>query len=136
MIPRFSLIERRTPLKRGKPPARSTKPINRGKPPRRVSEKRRKQLIEYKDIRAVVLARDGGCVLWKIDPVKCVFLNAMHPMGHDLEIEHANGRRGQRLVDETGCVSLHRACHMYVTDHAKEWKPKLRNYLAGLYGNG
>lgn len=129
---RSGLIKRRTPLKRGKPPKRSTKRIKRGKPPRRVSEKRARQLVAYQEVRLIVLARDGGCVLFKLNPDLCAELSIGWTAGRKLECEHTEGRWGKRLTDADKCVALHPYCHRYVTDHAKKMKPILRAYLATL----
>jgi hypothetical protein len=119
-------------VRSSKPIARRTR-LSRGGPIRRVSKKRRAQLVEYGAVRLVVIARDGGCVLTKLDSGLCALMVATGGVGAAaLECEHAYGRRGKRLLDPDGCVALHRACHRHVTDHAKEWKPRLREYLSRL----
>lgn len=112
---------------RPKPIQRRTR-LRRGGPIRKVSAKRRAQLPIYARVRLIVIARDGGCVLGKLDLVMCEEYRTTTA----LEVHHVAGRRGERLTDPRGCVSLHRECHEAVHASQKSWRPRLLEHLARI----
>lgn len=95
--------------------------------PNPISEKRQKQTARYPEFRKGIIARDRGCVA-------CIAGIPWCPGDGPLEVDHIDGRRGDHLLDERNVVTLHRAGHVYKTEHSKETKPILRAYIAGLYG--
>lgn len=123
-----SALRRYAPLKRGKPP-------KRGKVPRRVSEKRLRQFEGYPAVRESVIARDGACVLGKLDEYDCMRNSTLAEWYGPLDPHHVNGRRGDRLKDPRGMVALHRRCHDFVHSHQREWRPRLLAYLDRLYAD-
>ncbi len=93
-------MKRNTPIKRYTPIARSRTPI------RRVSSKRSKQLREYTKRRAIFLAANPLCAVYK-----------------DLrsaEVHHVAGRIGEKLNDEKDWLAVSRAGHVWIHNNPRQ----------------
>lgn len=76
------------------------------------------------DVRLYVLRRDEGCVGFGRFPTEC---------SGALELDHVRASHGMGMKSETtagNLVSLCGSCHRWKTEHGREARPILLDYLA------
>jgi 5-methylcytosine-specific restriction endonuclease McrA len=80
-------------------------------------------VIPY-DMRLRVLTRDDGCVGFGRFPTTCA---------GGLELDHVRASHGMGMksrTDDNNLVSLCGVCHRWKTEHGREARPILLDYLA------
>lgn len=82
------------------------------------------------EMREAVMRRDQGCIgLWVGFPGECV---------GGLEADHVRASHGMGMKSETSLSNLVAMCsghHRYKTEHGREVRPRLLNYLDWIYNN-
>lgn len=71
-----------------------------------ISDKRAKELVEYRKLRDEFLKENNFCE-------RC-------GSKHNLELHHLAGREGSRLTDVDNFMTLCRSCHVIVTEHTAQ----------------
>lgn len=95
-------------------PIQRKTPMKRGKPLRRVSKKRAAENKTYAKQRAEFLAKHLHC---EICIAMCLFVGEMRPPS---DVHHQNGRNGRRLLDEAYWLAVCREHHQWIHDNPKE----------------
>lgn len=80
------------------------------------------------EMRIAVLHRDGGCIgRWRNFPTEC---------SGGLEVDHVRASHGMGMKSRTeldNLVALCGACHRWKTEHGREARELLLDYLAWVY---
>ena len=78
-------------------------------------------------VRRAIWARDGGCVGFQIDDWPVLVHKGAHELDH-VRASHATGRKSDSTV--ANGVVLCGACHRWKTEHGREARPQLLEWIA------